>query len=163
VFGARPNAIGAFFGFGRFGGHSTVSCNAIACFDRSLEHAFAAKEGSHQAGFPFTAFSPAIPSPKETEVVIGPLLAILLAALLGFLLFVFVRRRPRDSMTMSPDGNEMTFDTEVVTEPEDWFSFEDEMSGAGSQYQDLMDGETAAIDRMNGFEGDPFDEGLVGF
>jgi hypothetical protein len=98
----------------------------------------------------------------DAGVVVGPLVGILLAALAVFLLVLFVRRK-RDSVTASAEGNEMSFDTEVETEPEAGYLFEDEMSGVGSQYQDLSDAEATAIDGMNGFEGEGFEEVLFGF
>jgi hypothetical protein len=67
--------------------------------------------------------------------IVGPLFA-LLAVAAFILFFVYFRRRKKEnSLAMSQDGNELSFETENTAE----FSFEDEMSDAGSQYANLSD------------------------
>jgi hypothetical protein len=100
----------------------------------------------------------------EPGVIIGPLFAILAVCALIFLLVFWKRRRSDRSMAMSQDGNELTFETEVSETMDGSITFEDEMSGAGSQYANMSDFEAMADDVIADFnDGQGLEETLFGF
>jgi hypothetical protein len=79
---------------------------------------------THQDGRTSTGF--------QAGVLIGPLLAVLIAIGLFIVLFLYLRRRER-SLAMSAEGNELSFETEMTTGRGE-ISYEHEFSGTGSQY-----------------------------
>jgi hypothetical protein len=104
------------------------------------------------------------PSGSDIGLIVGPLIAGLVLLVGLFFLILFIRRRKAGEISMSPDGNEMSFDTERHSTEETTIWYEDELSGAGSQYQNLSETEAGVIDGMNGLQdGSGFEEGLFEF
>lgn len=63
---------------------------------------------------------------------------------------------------MSPEGNEFTFEAESTAET-DGVTFEDELSGAGSQYANMSDFDAMADDNAADFNDQGLEETLFGF
>jgi hypothetical protein len=92
-------------------------------------------------------------------VVVGPLLAIL-AAGVAFFIFFLRRRKGRDVVSGSPEGHELSYETD---RNDNSLSFEEELSAASeyanfSEFEARMDDEAAGFEQGNGLE-----EGLFGF
>jgi hypothetical protein len=73
------------------------------------------------------------------------------------LFVLFLRRRKTKATT-----DEMSFDSEIATDPDDGYNLEDAFSGTGSRHQRLSVAQAEAIYGMSGFE-DDFEETRFGF
>jgi hypothetical protein len=99
----------------------------------------------------------------DAGLIVGVLFPVLI--LVGLFVFLVLYRRRRDqgaAISMSQDGNELSFETEASTHGE--FTFEDEMSGVGSQYGNLSDFDPIIEDAVADFgEGRQLEETLFTF